>query len=87
MIYWFLSPLSLPPCLIFFLLQSQEKLSVLDFVDKDVSNIKPEEPLPLEDTPFKIVGDVKDLKILAAKLRSVDEFAVRNLIKRNLLMA
>lgn len=52
-----------------------------DFVDKDVSNIKPEKPLALEDTPFKIVSDVKDLKALAAKLRAANEFAVSNPMK------
>ncbi|CAN8232659.1 unnamed protein product [Cochlearia groenlandica] len=53
-----------------------EKLSVMDFVDKDVNEMEPVKPLPLEDTPFKLVQEVKDLKDLAAKLRSVEEFAV-----------
>ncbi|KAK4759023.1 hypothetical protein SAY87_020324 [Trapa incisa] len=53
-----------------------ENLSVSDFVDKDVSNIKPEKPPALEDTPFKLVSDVKNLKALAAKLRAVSEFSV-----------
>lgn len=52
-----------------------------DFIDKDISNINPEKPLALEDTPFKIVSDVKDLKALVAKLRAVNEFAVSSLIK------
>ncbi|KAK6139755.1 hypothetical protein DH2020_026515 [Rehmannia glutinosa] len=53
-----------------------EKLSVLDFVDKSDSISEPVKPLPLEVTPFKFVEEVKDLKQLAIKLRSVDEFAV-----------
>ncbi|KAL2503188.1 Polynucleotidyl transferase [Forsythia ovata] len=53
-----------------------EKLSVLDFVDKKDNIPEPVKPPPLECTPFKHVEDVKDLKQLAAKLRSVDEFAI-----------
>ncbi|CAA7016043.1 unnamed protein product [Microthlaspi erraticum] len=53
-----------------------EKLSVTDFVDKDVNEMEPVKPLPLEETPFKLVQEVKDLKELATKLRSVEEFAV-----------
>ncbi|XP_009119393.1 protein RRP6-like 1 isoform X2 [Brassica rapa] len=53
-----------------------EKLSVMDFVDKDISEMKPVEPLSLEGTPFKLVEEINDLKDLAAKLSSVDEFAV-----------
>ncbi|XP_010440775.1 PREDICTED: protein RRP6-like 2 [Camelina sativa] len=53
-----------------------EKLSVIDFVDKDVNEMEPVKPLSLEETPFKFVQDVKDLKELVAKLRSVEEFAV-----------
>lgn len=53
----------------------QEKLSVLDFVDTSTS--EPIEPLPIEVTPFTLVEDVKDLKLLAQKLRSVNEFAVK----------
>lgn len=53
-----------------------EKLSVLDFVDASESTAEPEKPLPLEVTPFKLVEEVKDLKQLAIKLRSVNEFAV-----------
>lgn len=49
----------------------------MDFVDKDVGNTEPVKPASLEDTPFKLVEDVKDLKELAAKLRCVNEFAVR----------
>lgn len=55
----------------------QEKLSVLDFVDKSDSGADPVKPLPLEVTPFKLVEEVKDLKQLAAKLQNVDEFAVK----------
>ncbi|CAN8230962.1 unnamed protein product [Cochlearia groenlandica] len=53
-----------------------EKLSAIDFVDKNVSDLEPVKPLPLEETPFKLVQDVKDLKELVSKLRSVEEFAV-----------
>ncbi|XP_010515278.1 PREDICTED: protein RRP6-like 1 isoform X2 [Camelina sativa] len=53
-----------------------EKLSVVDFVDQNLIERKPVKPLPLEETPFKIVEDVKDLKELAATLQSVEEFAV-----------
>ncbi|CAA7018386.1 unnamed protein product [Microthlaspi erraticum] len=53
-----------------------EKFSVRDFVDKDVGEVNPVKPLPLEETPFKLVEEVNDLKELADKLRSVDEFAV-----------
>ncbi|WJX29619.1 hypothetical protein P8452_18238 [Trifolium repens] len=53
-----------------------EKLSVLDFVDKDPENVVPQKPPSLESTPFKLVEEVKDLKEMAAKLRSVNEFAV-----------
>ncbi|CAI0384799.1 unnamed protein product [Linum tenue] len=54
----------------------QEKLSFLDFVDKDAGSIEPLVPPAVESTPFKLVKDVKDLKELAAKLRAVNEFAV-----------
>ncbi|TYJ00879.1 hypothetical protein E1A91_A13G115700v1 [Gossypium mustelinum] len=53
-----------------------EKLSVMDFVDKDIADIEPVKPPSIESTPFKLVEEVKDLKELAAKLRSVNEFAV-----------
>ncbi|XP_050901233.1 protein RRP6-like 2 [Lathyrus oleraceus] len=53
-----------------------EKLSVLDFVDKDPGSIVPQKPASLESTPFKLVEEVKDLKEMAAELRSVNEFAV-----------
>ncbi|RDX95637.1 Protein RRP6-like 2, partial [Mucuna pruriens] len=53
-----------------------EKLSVLDFVDTNVRDVVPVKPLSMESTPFKLVEEVKDLKQLAAKLRSVNEFAV-----------
>ncbi|KAF9616938.1 hypothetical protein IFM89_033008 [Coptis chinensis] len=53
-----------------------EKLSGSDFVDKNVGSIEPVKSLPLENTPFKLVEEVRELKHLAAKLRSVDEFAV-----------
>ncbi|XP_071727871.1 protein RRP6-like 1 [Rutidosis leptorrhynchoides] len=53
-----------------------EKYSVMDFVDKTVSNVEPVKPLPVESISFKLVQDVKGLKDLAAKLRDADEFAV-----------
>ncbi|KAJ0249128.1 3'-5' exonuclease domain-containing protein [Hirschfeldia incana] len=49
----------------------------MDFVDKNISEMmKPVYPLPLESTPFKLVQDINDLKDLAVKLSTVDEFAV-----------
>ncbi|VVB01502.1 unnamed protein product [Arabis nemorensis] len=53
-----------------------EKLSAIDFVTDNVSGMEPVKPLPLEETPFKFVQEVKDLKEMVAKLRSVEEFAV-----------
>ncbi|KAF5799371.1 putative ribonuclease D [Helianthus annuus] len=53
-----------------------EKLSVMDFIDKTVSDVEPVKPSPVESTSFKLVQDVKDLKELAAKLRDANEFAV-----------
>ncbi|KAE9619820.1 hypothetical protein Lal_00040436 [Lupinus albus] len=58
------------------LIHPLEKLSVLDFVDKDPENVVPVKPPQLESTPFMFVEDVKSLKELADKLRSADEFAV-----------
>lgn len=50
-----------------------------DFVDKDkdILHIEPVKPPPVECSSFKLVEEVKDLKELAAKLRSVNEFGVR----------
>lgn len=53
-----------------------EKFTPSDFVESDGGVIDPVKPPPLESTPFKLVEEVKDLKLLANKLRSVDEFAV-----------
>ncbi|KAF7852260.1 hypothetical protein BT93_L5398 [Corymbia citriodora subsp. variegata] len=53
-----------------------EELSVLDFIDKPVASKEPVKPLSMENTPFKLVEEVRDLKEMAAKLRGVDEFAV-----------
>ncbi|KAM3362823.1 protein RRP6-like 2 [Capsicum galapagoense] len=53
-----------------------EKFAPSDFVESAGGSIEPVKPPPLEITPFKLVEEVKDLKQLAAKLRSVDEFAV-----------
>ncbi|KAK2638276.1 hypothetical protein Ddye_026071 [Dipteronia dyeriana] len=58
------------------LIHPLEKLSVLEFVDKDIGDVEPVKPPPIEETPFKMVEEVKDLKELAAKLQSVNEFAV-----------
>ncbi|KAL0346917.1 UNVERIFIED_CONTAM: protein RRP6-like 2 [Sesamum calycinum] len=55
-----------------------EKLSVLDFVDRPDSAVEPVKPIPIEVTPFKLVEDLKGLKQLAIKLRNVDEFAYRS---------
>lgn len=49
---------------------------MLDFVDKNIRDLVPVMPLPIEDAPFKLVEEVRDLKDLAAKLGSVNEFAV-----------
>lgn len=53
-----------------------EKFAPSDFVESGGGSIDPVKPPPLENTPFKLVEEVKDLKLLANKLRSVDEFAV-----------
>ncbi|XP_020586128.1 protein RRP6-like 2 [Phalaenopsis equestris] len=53
-----------------------EKLSVLDFIDKDIGSDEITKPLSLESTPFKLIEGVKELKELAAKLRVANEFAV-----------
>nr|XP_010932653.1 protein RRP6-like 2 isoform X1 [Elaeis guineensis] len=53
-----------------------EKLSVLDFIDRNVGEGELVKPLPIESTPFKLVDGVNELKELAAKLRGVNEFAV-----------
>lgn len=49
---------------------------MMDFVDKNITELKPVKALSLEGTPFKLVEEVNDLKDLAAKLCSVEEFAV-----------
>ncbi|KAK7303757.1 hypothetical protein RJT34_14671 [Clitoria ternatea] len=55
-----------------------EHVSVFNLVDndKDVEGIIPVKPPKVES--FKLVETVKDLEELAAKLHSVDEFAVKN---------
>lgn len=53
---------------------------MMDFVDKDISEMKPVEPLSLEGIPFTLVEEINDLKDLAAKLSSVDEFAVNTFL-------
>ncbi|KAJ0015166.1 hypothetical protein Pint_20023 [Pistacia integerrima] len=55
-----------------------ESRSVLDFVDKDIGDVEPVKPTSLEETPFKLVEEVKDLKELAGKLRSVNELVVKS---------
>lgn len=47
----------------------------MDFVDRKSESV-PVEPLNLESTPFKLVETLNDLRIVAAKLQDVDEFAV-----------
>lgn len=54
----------------------QEKYSASEFVDKKIIDIVPAKPPPVESSPYKLVEEVKDLKELAAKLKSVNEFAV-----------
>ncbi|KAJ0079555.1 hypothetical protein Patl1_22785 [Pistacia atlantica] len=39
-----------------------ESRSVLDFVDKDIGDVEPVKPTSLEETPFKLLEEVKDLK-------------------------
>ncbi|BAU01679.1 Protein RRP6-like 2 [Vigna angularis] len=53
-----------------------EMLSVLDFVDRNPGDVVPMKPPSIDNTPFKLVEEVKDLKELAARLRSVNEFSV-----------
>ncbi|GAB4857231.1 hypothetical protein Ancab_015138 [Ancistrocladus abbreviatus] len=53
-----------------------EKLSVMDFVDQKIENLESVKPPRMENAPFKLIEEVKDLKHLAVKLRSVNEFAV-----------
>lgn len=64
----------------------QEKLSVLDFVDKINEDFQPVYPPSLDCTPFKLIEEVNDLKELAAKLRGVNEFAVQNYYQFNIMM-
>ncbi|KAL5720609.1 hypothetical protein ACHQM5_013262 [Ranunculus cassubicifolius] len=53
-----------------------ESFSERDFIDKEAGNVEPVKPHPLLSTKFMLVEEVKDLKILAAKLQDVNEFAV-----------
>lgn len=53
-----------------------ENLAVPNFIDRKHEEGEPVQPLPLESTPFKQVESVNELKMVAAKLRGVDEFAV-----------
>ncbi|KAJ0079635.1 hypothetical protein Patl1_22791 [Pistacia atlantica] len=46
-----------------------ESRSVLDFVDKDIGDVEPVKPTSLEETPFKLVEEVKDLKYQNADWR------------------
>ncbi|CAJ1947892.1 unnamed protein product [Sphenostylis stenocarpa] len=57
-----------------------EMLSVSNFVDRNPGDVVPVKPPSIDNTPFKLVEEVKDLKELVAKLRSVNEFAVVSLI-------
>ncbi|KAL4576823.1 hypothetical protein LXL04_012923 [Taraxacum kok-saghyz] len=58
------------------LIHPLENLSIMDFIDKTVSDEEPVKPPPVESTSFKMIQEVKDLKKLAAALREADEFAV-----------
>ncbi|XP_010550642.1 PREDICTED: protein RRP6-like 2 isoform X2 [Tarenaya hassleriana] len=53
-----------------------ENHSVMDFVDTNIGETEPVKSLPMKETPFKFVQEVKDLKDLADKLCGVEEFAV-----------
>jgi exosome complex exonuclease RRP6 len=48
----------------------------VDFVDRKGGIREPVKPLPLEETPFKLVEELNDLREMCAKLKSVTEFAV-----------
>jgi len=63
----------------------------LDFVDRNPGDVVPVKPPSIDNTPFKLVEEVKDLKELAARLRSVNEFSVKmitihKVLLRNFLM-
>jgi len=60
-------------------------LSVLDFVDGSPGDVVPMKPPSIDNTPFKLVEEVKDLKELAARLRSVNEFSVNMITIHNIL--
>ena len=49
---------------------------MLDFVEDHVTESVPVTFCPIENTPFKLVEGVKELRELATKLRNVNEFAV-----------
>jgi hypothetical protein len=49
----------------------------VDFVDRKGGIHEPvKPPLPLEETPFKLVEELNDLREMCIKLKSVTEFAV-----------
>ena len=49
---------------------------MLDFVEDHVTESVPVTFCPIENTPFKLVEGVKELRELATKLQNVNEFAV-----------
>ncbi|KAJ1687376.1 hypothetical protein LUZ63_018766 [Rhynchospora breviuscula] len=58
------------------LIHPLEKAAAMDFVDKNGGIREPVKPLSLEETPFKLVEELKDLREMCSKLKSVTEFAV-----------
>ncbi|TVU48313.1 hypothetical protein EJB05_07946, partial [Eragrostis curvula] len=53
-----------------------EKLPVEQLIDRNVSESESVKPADLEDTPFTLVEDLRGLKELSKKLKTVTEFAV-----------
>ncbi|KAJ3702430.1 hypothetical protein LUZ61_006135 [Rhynchospora tenuis] len=58
------------------LIHPLEKAAAMDFVDRNGGIREPVKPLSLEETPFKLVEELKDLREMCNKLKSVTEFAV-----------
>ncbi|KAG1333931.1 protein RRP6-like 2 [Cocos nucifera] len=62
----------------------KEKLSILDFLDRNIGEGEPVKPLPVESTPFKLVEGLNELKELASKLQGLNEFAIGMISKEYL---
>ncbi|KAH1030136.1 hypothetical protein J1N35_046051 [Gossypium stocksii] len=50
-------------------------LSIMDFIDKNMTNLEPIKPPSIEYTLFKLGEEIKDME-LTAKLRNVDDFTI-----------